>query len=257
MKLLPKQHGASVMFVAALIIGASTARAWTWASLAMLFGLSSAFLLREPLVHWIKEKQHKSDNIPVKLSIWIAFWGFTALAAAIYSVRVLALKDLMLLALMALFPFVVSIAAPLGRFTWRWWVDGLGGFGAALAMPMMYLAGRGQMDMHGWRLFTVVAIFFVGATLHLHAMIRRGRAMQMPDKNSLRRACLFSVAVLVITFLLVLVGWLPALLALATLPAALRPIIMRGRVISKLSRVGLAETALASIFALLLISLAA
>lgn len=257
MKLIPKQHGASVMFTAALVIGAVSAKQWTWASLAMLFGLSSAFLLREPLVNLIKEKRKKSANIPIKLYAWLVFWALVGLLVALYSLSVLPIQDLLILAFISLFPFVISILAPLKRFAWRWWVDALGGFGAALAMPMMYLAGRGQMDLRAWHLFSLVAIFFVGATLHLRAMIRRGRAMQMPDKNSLRRACLFSVGVLAVTLALVLSGWFPGLLGLAVLPAALRPLVMRGRVIQKLSRVGLAETALASLFAILVISLGA
>ncbi len=257
MKLLPKQHGASVMFATALLIGALSAGRWTWASLAMLAGLLSAFLLREPLVQLLRERRKKTANITLKVYLYLTFWLIVGLIAAFFSLRYLSLAELLPFALMALLPFSISIAAPLGRFAWRWWVDALGGFGAALAMPMMYLAGRGQMDLRGWHIFSLVAIFFVGATLHLRAMIRRGRAMKMPDKNSLRRACWFSVGVLALTFILVLSGWIPALLGLAVLPAALRPVVMRGRVIEKLSRVGLAETALASLFALLVIGLAA
>lgn len=250
MNLLPKEHGATVMFAASLAAGWGLA-GWRVdrLSVAMAVALAMALMMREPVV----TLGRRWGVFTPRQRAVAGGWALAALALHLAAVTVLLgsplpKPTLALLAVVGASAWIDAAVATIRRQDWHWWNDLLGAASAAVAAPAMMLGASGEMGRAAAQGWALVALFLVGGTFHLRVVLRNGPRFRDPKTAPHGRAALWSVASVAAAAALVGLGALPAGPAAATTVALLRPLLLRGAVLDRLPRIGLAESALTALF---------
>lgn len=239
MRILPREHGATVMFLVASLAGVIAGGA-SWISLPMLTFLAGSYTVREPLiVRWQRRQRplgkraaRRVDRTLIAALSLLAFGVVGTLA-------VLPLRALLTLAGLAFPLLAITYGASARGQSWRWWADTAGVLAVALAAPALYLAGTGHLDHEASQLYAAVALFELGGTLHIGSLLRDGARLRDPREGDARAATTYSWGLSALAWL-----GLPAPLAAAVSVGALRPLVIRGRVLEQARRMGIAETAL-------------
>lgn len=214
---LPQDHGSWVFLISPLLIGLFAGGKFTIASLFLVIGAFSLFLIRQPLTMAIKvySKRRPRRDLP---AIW--FWN------SVYAVMGLGA----ILGLVASgYSYLLILAIPgIPVFSWHLYlvsrraerrqvgVEIVATGVLALTATAAYWVGIGQPDPLGWWLF--VLCWFQSAASIVHAYMRlaqRDLARNPPIKERFRlgmRAFLYTSFNLGAVFLLAMFGKLPGLL---------------------------------------------
>lgn len=177
--LLPAEHGSWSWLLVPYLVGVAVAPQWSVASLLVLVGGLSVFLIRQPATAWLRIKQgrgRRSDE-PVTLA-----WSALFLGLAVFSF--IALLMMHRLALVWLLPPVSALlmvyvaVARINRARVRsMWMEIAGAAGLAVMAPAAYAAGSGRLDTVAWLLWFLVAIQNVLGVFYVRLRIadRHGR----------------------------------------------------------------------------------
>lgn len=158
--LLPAEHGSWSWLLVPYIVGAAVAPQWSFASLLVLVGGLSAFLLRQPASAWLRIRQgrgRRSDE-PVTLAWTALFLLLSVLSLA--GLFILQRLELLWLTPPIAVLFVAYVAvAKINRAQVRnLWMELAGAAGLAVMAPAAYVAGSGQLTQLGWLLWLLLAI---------------------------------------------------------------------------------------------------
>lgn len=178
--LLPAEHGSWSWLLVPYLVGAAIAPQFSFASLFVLIGGLSIFLVRQPATAWLRIKQGRGrrGDEPVTLA-WTAL--FLALAALSF-VALLVMQRLVLVWLLppvaALLMLYVAVARINRARVRSMWMEIAGGAGLAVMAPAAYAAGSGQLDTIAWLLWFLLAMQNVLGVFYVRLRIadRRGRS---------------------------------------------------------------------------------
>lgn len=115
--------------------------------------------------------------------------------------------------------------------------------------PAMAVAVSGSLTVYEWQLFTLCLVFFMGSMLHLRVLLRdrrgiRKRAAMRPD-----HAAPWTLASVLAAAFLAWTGWFPPIWVLVVaVPALLRAVFIRGRVLDRHMQIGLSEAVINVLF---------
>ncbi len=245
--MLPKEHGGTVMLAASLLAGAGVGDRLTLALAAVGVAAAAAHLLREPAVRLLRYGHDLPRRTRARdLRAVVGAGGALAAGGAVLFTSV----PLSALAVVAAPGAVLggAVVAAGTRSQARALPVELAGVGvASLAAPAAILAATGGLGVPAVAAFVACVLFFGGATLHLRAIVRRRRAAKT-GQAAPGRPWVWSVASVAAAWALAPLG--PAFVAgaAAVSVAALRPAVLRGRVLIRPQRVGIVETVLAAGF---------
>lgn len=142
------------------VVGAAIARQWSLASLLVLIGGLSIFLIRQPALAWLRIKQGRGKRSDERLTLaWSAIF---LLLAAVSFVALLLLQRLVLVWLLppvaALLMVYVAVARINRARVRSLWMEVAGAAGLAVMAPAAYAAGSGQLDTVAWLLWFLLAM---------------------------------------------------------------------------------------------------
>ena len=153
--LLPAEHGSWSWLLVPYIVGAVVAPQWSLASLLVLVGGLSAFLLRQPASAWLRIRQgrgRRSDE-----AVTLAWTGLFLLLSLLSLVGLFLMQRLELLWLIppiAMLFITYLAVAKINRAQVRnLWMELAGAAGLAVMAPAAYVAGSGELTQLGWLLW--------------------------------------------------------------------------------------------------------
>lgn len=153
---VPNEHGSWVFLFSPLLIGLFTGGTFNWASVLVVAGALSAFMLRQPITILVKilSKRRPSSELPAAF-FWIGVYsaiGFGALLGLI----AMGFSTLLYLVIPALPVFGWHLWLVSRRSERRQPIVEIAGSGAlALVAPAAYWVGVGHYDPTGWLLWSL------------------------------------------------------------------------------------------------------
>jgi hypothetical protein len=213
--LLPAEHGSWSWLLVPFLLGVAVAVRLNLATLLVLAGGLSAFLVRQPATAWLRIRQGKGRRGDEPLAAgWTAGLGIVALLSLL---GLLALGHGELLLLSA--PLAVVMAAYL-LIAWQrrarlrsLGMEMAGAAGLAVTAPAAYAAGTGELDQTAWLLWLLTGLLNALGVLY----VRRRLADNKQRGGSRLGQLLLHGAGLLLVLLLVWRGLAPWL---ALLPFA-------------------------------------
>ncbi|MFW6068204.1 MAG: YwiC-like family protein [Chloroflexota bacterium] len=158
--LLPAEHGSWSWLLVPYLVGVAVAPQWSFASLLVLIGGLSVFLIRQPATAWLRIKQgrgRRSDE-PVTLAWSALFLGL----ATVSFIVLLMMQRLVLVWLLppvsALLMVYVAVARINRARVRSMWMEIAGAAGLAVMAPAAYAAGSGRLDTSAWLLWFLMAM---------------------------------------------------------------------------------------------------
>jgi len=158
--LLPSEHGSWSWLLVPYMVGATISRQWSLASLLVLLGGLSVFLVRQPATAWLRIRQGRGRRSDEPIAM---VWTISLLLLG--GVSLLGLLSLRRLALLWLLPPVVALlvmyltVAQLHRARVRSaGMEIAGAIGLAVMAPAAYAAGSGQLDATAWLIWLLMAL---------------------------------------------------------------------------------------------------
>lgn len=245
--MLPKEHGGTVMLAASLVAGAGVGGHLTLALAGVVVAVLGAHLLREPAVRLLRYGRNLPRRTRLRdLRAVVGAGGAMACGGAVLLASV-PLSELAVVAAPGAVLGAGVVAAGTRRQARALPVELAGVLVACLAAPAAILAATGGLGPRAAGTFVACGLFFGGATLHLRAIVRRRRAARRGQGRP-AHPWVWSVGSVAGAWALAPLG--PAFVAgaAAVSVAALRPVILQGRVLVRPQRVGIAETVLAVLF---------
>lgn len=158
--LLPAEHGSWSWLLVPYLVGAAIAPQWSLASLLVLLGGLSVFLLRQPATAWLRIKQGRGRRSDEAVTLaWSAiFLGLTAISF----VALLMLRRLVLVWLLppvsALLMVYIAVARINRARVRSMWMEIAGAAGLAVMAPAAYAAGSGKLDTVAWLIWFLLAL---------------------------------------------------------------------------------------------------
>lgn len=229
--LLPAEHGSWSWLLVPFLLGAAVAQRVSLATLLVLIGGLSFFLVRQPATAWLRVRQGKGRRSDGPLA---AGWTLgLALLAILCLAGLLALGhgDLLLLAApLALVMAAYLLVALQKRARLRsLGMEIAGAAGLAVMAPAAYAAGSGEVDQTAWLLWLLSGMMNVLGVFYVRRRLadNRQRGGTRLGQLALHVAALLIVLVLVWGDLVPWPAWLPfagLLVRAAWLAGAARPV---------------------------------
>ena len=215
---LPREHGAWAMFAAPLLIGMGVAERLNVGVLLFAIVAAGFFLLRYPLMLAIKSRSPQARADALR---WSVIYG------AITCVSGLAL--LVMTREWKLIPIAALGFISLGIYLWlasrREEMTTLGEWigiaGLALGAPAAYLIGKGSLDVTALQLYALNLLYFGGTVSYVKFKIREQPKAVAPSADLKSRlwagrvTMAYHAMIIAIVSILILQGWLPALILIA------------------------------------------
>lgn len=239
--LLPAEHGSWSWLLVPYLVGAAIAPQWSFASLLVLLGGLSVFLVRQPATAWLRIKQGRGRrrDEPVTLAWSVLFMGL----AIVSFIVLLLMQRLILLWLLppvaALLMVYVAVARINRARVRSMWMEIAGAAGLAVMAPAAYAAGSGQLDTVAWLLWFLLAMQNLLGVFYVRLRIadRHGRTEpRMPVLLSHALGLLLAALALAVT-----AAPLIALLPFAFFLARAAWLAARRRPIANIKRFGFTE----------------
>lgn len=235
------------MLAASLLAGAVVGGRVTASLLAVAVAVAGAHLCREPLVRLLRFGRDLPRRTRWRdLRVVAVAGGAMAAGGGVLAVS-LPLADLAVLAVPGALLGAGIVTAGTRREGRALPVELAGTLAACLAAPAAVLAATGRLGEPAAAAFAACVLYFAGAMLHLRAVVRRRRAARQ-GLGVRGRPWAWSVASVALAWALAPLGGLFVTGAAATSVALLRPVVLRGKVLLRPTRVGIAESVLAALF---------
>ncbi|MDI3328867.1 MAG: YwiC-like family protein [Alicyclobacillaceae bacterium] len=164
---IPREHGAWMMWIGPLVIGVLSAP-WNGKQLLLAVAALFAYLASYPLLQGVKQPRYRR-----RWWTWAAGYGGVA---AVAGAALLAMEPgLAGVALGASAAFLANVWFAVRRQERHLLNDLLAMAGLSLTGVAAYRLGRGAFDAGAWMLWLVCVVYFFGSALHVKSMIRERR----------------------------------------------------------------------------------
>lgn len=171
---LPREHGAWGLLFQPIIGGTVLAATWTWAYVPLLGLLLAAFLVREPLVIWIRHRLVWKRDSPEAAAA--GRWAVLLVAAIAVSAGALtlAVPPLILAAVLGggLLLMAASVALTLRNQQRSVLLQALSAAGLTSTPLLVAAAAIGTLPSWAWLLWTTLAAHAVSAIPVVHARLQ-------------------------------------------------------------------------------------
>ncbi|MBI5035110.1 MAG: YwiC-like family protein [Chloroflexi bacterium] len=215
---LPHEHGAWAMFAAPLLIGIGVAEKLSAGVLLFALVAAGFFLLRYPLMLAIKSRSPQARADALR---WSAICGAITLVSSIALLAVTQLWLLIPLGALGMLLLGIYLWMASRREEMTTLGEWIGIAGLALGAPGAYLVGNGLLDVTALQLYALNLLYFGGTVSYVKFKIREQPKAVAPSadlKSRLwagRMTIAYHAMVIAIVGILILQGWLPALILIA------------------------------------------
>lgn len=256
---LPREHGAWMMLVVPLIVGALAGGSLDWPVILTFIAAFFAYLARHPLVLIARAR-----GDPLRLPRGVLFWlAVYSAVAGLSGLAVIAFGSYWLLipiAALAGLPLGVNLYLAARHAEMSIVGEMLGIAGLALGAPATYYVAFGAPGLQMVGLWLLTFFYFGGTVFYVKLKVRV-HSRQDPPHSTLQRLLIgrvtlfYHAAVIGFAALLVATGLAPLLAPLAYVPVTCRAIqgVFDWRRAVNIKRLGVIEIAHSLIFATLLI----
>jgi hypothetical protein len=258
---LPQDHGSWVFLLSPLLIGMFTAGSWSAATIPLILGAMSAFLIRQPVTTAIKvySGRRSRKDLPAAW-FWMLIYGALGLIA-FFALVLQGYGYLAFLALPAVPVFAWHLLLVSRRAERRQvGVEIVGSGTLALAAPAAYWVGVGQPDPVGWWLFLLSWFQSAASIVYAYVRLEQRDLPDLPDRRQRltlgRRALLYTAFNFIVVTLSSLLSILPVLLPLPyliQLGETIYGTLIRPAVGYKPTRIGIRQLVVSTIFTLVFI----
>lgn len=207
--LLPAEHGSWSWLLVPYLAGAAVAGQWSTATLLVLGGGLSVFLLRQPATAWLRIRQGRGRRRDEALTvIWTAAF---ALMAVLSLLGLLFLRRLVLVWLLppvAALLMIYLAVAQINRARVRsLWMELAGAVGLAVMAPAAYAASTGVLSTTAWLLWGLFAVQNVLGVMYVRLRISdtHGRS---ESRISLLASHIFGLLLIGLMLVLAQVSWM-------------------------------------------------
>jgi hypothetical protein len=220
---IPQDHGSWVFLLSPLIIGFCAGRTWGTASLYLILGALSGFLIRQPMTIAIKILSGRRPRSDLYAAV---FWAIIYSAAgilSIYGLMTSGMSYLLLLVIPALFVFAWHLILVTRRAERRQVGVEIAASGVlALAAPAAFWVGSGHPAAVGWLLWLLTWLQSAASIVYAYMRLEQRNkkeiepiAQRLSGKDSLTlRAWLYSIYNLITVVVLASARLTPAWLSL-------------------------------------------
>lgn len=249
---LPKEHGATVMSAAALLVGLGTGISAAGPADGASLGLMAAavvglFLVREPVGLLWKRDRPLGEQAQRDAKVVLAVALVLAAVGGLGALARLPLGGLLAVGAVGLPLLALALWTRVARREREAWAELLGVIALALPAAAMHFAGTGVLGLDALRPFSACLLFYVGSTMHLRVLWRdRKAARKGAEVRELH--WLWSVAAVAVGVGLWALGWFGAWTAAGFAVALLRPALVRGQLLTRPVQVGFLESLLTLAF---------
>ncbi len=247
--MLPKEHGAYVMLIAAYLAGLSYASEFSLAAVGVLLGGAGAYLARLPLLRLSKRGRSLRPAVRRRVYVTLSLCAVLFVAGTVFTVVSLEFGALSAMIALAAPAGIISLYLSYARGDRTLPSEVVGTITLASIAPLSWIAATGHFAAESLEIGLACALFFLGGVLHIRWLLGRQRQSRK-SKNAVStpRPELASLAAGAIGYLLWGLSVIPIGLAMAISVAFLRPIVLRGELSRRAKRVGMVELALSCLF---------
>ena len=185
---IPQDHGSWVFILSPLLVGIFAGGNFNFATLSLIIGAMSAFMIRQPMTVYVKAisgRRPKSDLGPARF--WLVIYG---------SISALALISLILQG----FGFVLYLAIPAAPvFAWHLWlvsqrnerkqagIEIIATGILSLAAPAAYWVALGGYDPLGWWLWAWTWLQSAASIVYAYLRLAQRELKSRPENRELWR----------------------------------------------------------------------
>ena len=225
--ILPREHGAWAMFIIPLCIGIAAAKSINLAELLFAITAFGFFLVRYPLMLAIKNRTPATRRAAIR---WSAIYAaLTALAGALL-VIVSQLWLLLPLGAVGALSLAIYLWLASRRAEMSMIGEWIGIAGLALGAPGAYLVATNSLDATALALHILNVLYFGGTISYIKFKVREQPRVVTPNADWRARVWAGRMTILYHAFAFALIvafallGFLPALVTLAFVPALCKAI---------------------------------
>jgi hypothetical protein len=218
---IPQDHGSWVFLLSPLIIGYCAGGRWGTASLYLVLGALSGFLIRQPVTIAVKILSGRRPRRDLHAAVfWVVIYSAAGIGS-IYGLITSGMSHLLFLVIPALFVFAWHLMLVTRRAERRQVGVELAASGVlALAAPAAFWVGSGYPAAMGWLLWLLTWLQSAASIVYAYMRLEQREqkvigpvAQRLKGRGSLtRRAWLYSIfnitAVIVLAFAQLTPAWL-------------------------------------------------
>lgn len=256
--LLPREHGAWMMLLVPLIVGALAGGSLSPYVLLTIAAAFFAYLARHPLV-LIARVQGQHQRLPAATPVWLLIYAGIAGLCGLAVVALGGYWSLLGIVALAAIPLGVNLYLATRRAEMTLAGELLGIAGLSLGAPATYFVATGSFG-HGFGLWLLSFLYFGGTVFYIKLKVRVQARQDAPASRVqrfliARATVIYHVAVLAASALLVASGLVPLLAPLAYVPATCKAVhgAVDWRRPVNVKRLGVIEIVHSLVFALLLV----
>ena len=258
---LPTDHGSWVFLFSPLLIGLFAGGSWGPATLYLILGAVSAFLIRQPLTVAVKVFISRRSRVDLPAAwLWTGIYAFLGLISAAGLV-------------MHGYSYLLILAVPgVPVFTWHLWlvsqraerrqagVEVVATGVLALAAPAAFWVGTGHMDPDGWWLALLAWLQSAASIVYAYLRLAQRELKTMPPlkerSRMAHRALLYTGFNLIFAFSLIFAKVIPAWIFLPYLLQFLETVygsLVQPAVRQKPTTIGIRQLIISTLFTILFI----